>query len=62
MRKKEDFKEGNRISYAARVYDQDEMCNLVDSALEFWLTSGRYTEQFEKELADYIGVRFLFAC
>lgn len=56
--KKEDFKEGNRISYAARVYDQDEMCNLVDSALEFWLTSGRYTEQFEKELADYIGVRF----
>lgn len=34
------------------------MCNLVDSALEFWLTSGRYTEQFEKELADYIGVRF----
>lgn len=56
--KKEDFKEGDRISYAARVYDQDEMCNLVDSALEFWLTSGRYTEQFEKELADYIGVRF----
>ena len=34
------------------------MCNLVDCALEFWLTSGRYTEQFEKELADYIGVRF----
>ena len=56
--KKEDFKEGDRISYAARVYDQDEMCNLVDSALEFWLTSGRYTEQLEKELADYIGVRF----
>ena len=56
--KKEDFKEGDRISYAARVYDQDEMCNLVDSALEFWLTSGRYTEQFEKELADYIGGRF----
>lgn len=55
---KEDFREGDRISYAARVYDQDEMCNLVDSALEFWLTSGRYTEQFEKELADYIGVRF----
>lgn len=57
--KKEDFREGDRISYAARVYDQDEMCNLVDSALEFWLTSGRYTEQFEKELADYIGVRFV---
>ena len=37
--KKEDFREGDRISYAARVYDQDEMYNLVDSALEFWLTS-----------------------
>lgn len=52
------YKEGDRISYAARVYDQEEMTNLIDSALEFWLTSGRYTEQFEKELAEYIGVRF----
>ena len=48
--KKEDFREGDRISYAARVYDQDEMCNLVDSALEFWLTSGRYTEQLKRNL------------
>ena len=56
--KNEEYREGDRISYASRVYDQDEMCNLVDSALEFWLTSGRYTQQFEKELAEYIGVRF----
>ena len=35
------------------------MTNLVDSALEFWLTSGRYTEQFEKEFAKYLGVRFV---
>ena len=56
--KNEEYQEGDRISYASRVYDQDEMCNLVDSALEFWLTSGRYTQQFEKELAEYIGVRF----
>ena len=34
------FEEGDRISYASRVYDHEEMCNLVDSALEFWLTSG----------------------
>lgn len=34
------------------------MCNLVDSALEFWLTSGHYTDQFERELAEYIGVKF----
>lgn len=56
--KKSGFREGDRISYAARVYDQEEMRNLADSALEFWLTSGRYTEQFERELAEYIGVRF----
>lgn len=56
--KKKEFQEGDRISYASRVYDQEEMCNLVDSALEFWLTSGRYTEQFECELAEYIGVKY----
>ena len=52
------FEEGDRIPYASRVYDSQEMMNLVDSALEFWLTSGRYTDQFEKQLADYLGVRF----
>ena len=52
------YKEGDRINYAARVYDQEEMKNLVDSALEFWLTSGRYTDQFEKEFAQYLGVPF----
>ena len=56
--KKKEFREGDRISYASRVYNHEEMCNLVDSALEFWLTSGRYTQQFETELAEYIGVRF----
>lgn len=56
--KKDEYKEGERITYAARVYDEKEMYNLVDSALEFWLTSGRYTQKFEKEFAEYIGVRF----
>lgn len=51
------YQEGDRIPYASRVYDSTEMVNLVDSALEFWLTSGRYTEQFEKNLADYLGVK-----
>ena len=49
-----EFTPGDRINYASRVYDSEEMTNLVDSALEFWLTSGRYTEQFEKEFAKYI--------
>ena len=55
---KTDFKPGDRINYASRVYDSDEMCRLVDSALEFWLTSGRYTDEFEKAFADYLGVRY----
>ena len=49
---------GDRIPYAARVYDDKEMCNLVDSSLEFWLTSGRYTEKFEKEFAKFLGVKY----
>lgn len=56
--KRKDFEPGDRITYAARVYDRAEMTNLVDSALEFWLTSGRFTDEFEKKLADYLGVRF----
>lgn len=52
------FEEGDKISYASRVYDHEEMCNLVDSALEFWLTSGRYVQAFEKGLAEYLGVKY----
>ena len=48
----------SRVNYAGRVFDEKEMTNLVDSALEFWLTYGRYSRQFEKGLADYLGVRF----
>lgn len=55
---KKEFHEGDRIPYASRVYDSKEMCNLVDSALEFWLTSGRYTEQFETDFAKYLGIRY----
>lgn len=54
-----EYKEGNRISYASRVFDEKEVCNLVDSALEFWLTSGRYTDEFEKGLGAYLGVPFV---
>ena len=54
----EEFKVGDRIPYASRVYDHEEMVTLVDSALEFWLTSGRYTIEFEKGLADYLQVKY----
>lgn len=51
------FEEGDRIPYASRYYGHEEMVNLVDSSLEFWLTSGRYTDQFEKEFAQYLGTK-----
>lgn len=52
------YKTGDRIPYASRVYDNEEMVNLVDSSLEFWLTSGRYTDEFEREFSEYMGVKF----
>ena len=55
---KKKYEPGDRIPYASRVYDEAEMVNLVDSALEFWLTSGRYTDEFEAKLAEYLGVRY----
>ncbi|MDE7311940.1 MAG: lipopolysaccharide biosynthesis protein RfbH [Eubacterium sp.] len=55
---KEEFQPGCRIPYAARVYDRKEMCNLVDAALDFWLTSGKYTQAFEKRFARYLGIRY----
>ena len=56
---KKPFQPGDRINYASRVYDHDEMVNLVDSALEFWLTSGHWTDKFEKKLGEYLGVPFV---
>lgn len=58
---KKPFEQGDRISYAGRVYDAEEMTNLVDASLEFWLTAGRYTEQFERGFADFLQVRYCSA-
>ena len=55
---KKTYEKGDRIPYASRVYDADEMVNLVDSSLEFWLTSGRFTKEFESEFAKYLGVKY----
>ncbi len=52
------FIPGDRVAYASRVYDEKEMCALVDSALDFWLTTGRFSEQFEKAFAAWIGVKY----
>ena len=55
---KEPFQPGQRISYAGRVFDDREMCSLVEAALDFWLTTGRFADEFEKEFAKYLGVRY----
>lgn len=47
----------SKINYAGRVFDEKEMINLVDSSLDFWLTHGRYAEKFEKEFAEFLGVK-----
>lgn len=56
--KKEPFHPGERITYAARVFDEKELCSLVDASLDFWLTTGRYAEQFEREFANWLGVKY----
>ncbi len=56
--KKEPFHPGDRIAYASRVFDEKEMQALTDAALDFWLTTGRFSDQFEKDFAAWIGVRY----
>ena len=53
-----EFKPGDRINYASRVYDENEMMSLADAMLDFWLTTGRFSNQFEKEFAQMMGVKF----
>lgn len=55
---KENFKPGDRISYASRVYDEKEMQSLTDAMLDFWLTTGRFSNEFEKNFAEWIGVKY----
>lgn len=55
---KETFKPGDRISYASRVFDEKEMCALTDATLDFWLTTGRFSNEFEKDFANWLGVKF----
>src|SRR5437588_13040348 len=45
------------VACAGRVFDDDDMVHLVDSSLDFWLTTGRYAAQFEREFADFWGLR-----
>ena len=56
--KQREYKKGDRIAYASRIYDSAEMCSLADAALDFWLTAGRYTQMFEEKFARYLGIKY----
>ena len=54
---KKTFEPGDRINYAGRVFDAGEMCALTDAMLDFWLTSGRFCDLFEKTFSEMFGVK-----
>ena len=55
---KREFTPGVRIPYAGRVFDEMEISALIDASLDFWLTAGRYAERFERELAEFLGIKY----
>ena len=57
---KKDFEPGDRVSYASRVFDEKEMLSLTDATLDFWLTTGRFADEFEKKFAEWIGVKHAY--
>ena len=57
---KKDFQPGDRVSYASRVFDEKEMLSLTDATLDFWLTTGRFADEFEKKFAEWIGVKHAY--
>ena len=52
------FHPGDRINYGGRIYDEKEMLALTDAMLDFWLTTGRFTEEFEKQFSQWLGVKY----
>ena len=54
------FQPGDRVSYASRVFDEKEMLSLTDATLDFWLTTGRFADEFEKKFAEWIGVKHAY--
>lgn len=59
LMKEDSFKEGDRINYGGRKFDEQEMENLIDSCLDFWLTAGRYCNLFEKKFGEILGVKYV---
>jgi CDP-6-deoxy-D-xylo-4-hexulose-3-dehydrase len=59
-KKSKSFKKGQRISYAGRVYDEKELINLVDASLDFWLTTGRFADEFENKFASFLKIKHAY--
>ncbi|MGL6154085.1 MAG: lipopolysaccharide biosynthesis protein RfbH [Cetobacterium sp.] len=55
---KDEWEEGKKINYGGRYFDEEEMLNLTESTLDFWLTTGRFSDRFEKEFAEFLGVKY----
>ena len=55
---KKEYTPGERVGYGGRVYDEKEMVALTDAMLDFWLTTGRFCKEFERNLSEYLGVKF----
>lgn len=56
---KKEFEPGKSfVHYGGRFFNDEEMVNLVDSSLDFWLTQGPWTHKFERRLAEWLGVKF----
>ena len=49
----------SRVNYAGRVFDEKEICNAVNASLDFWLTEGRYSEEFSGKIAEFLGVEHI---
>lgn len=56
--KKKPFIPGEKFSYGSRVFDEKEITGLIGASLDFWLTSGPYADEFEKDLALFQGVNY----
>ncbi len=52
----------NDINVTGKVIDHEEICNIVDSGLDMWLTAGRFNNTFERKLKKFIGVKYLLTC
>ena len=58
-----DFNPNNpSVPVTGKQFDSAELVNLVDASLDLWITGGRYTKEFEKELANFVGVRNAIFC